>query len=164
MGRGGLRGLFLSSDLSRSFVLPEAQEAGMPEQARRGPFGETHLSHQPGSYPLDVASRRRATDEWCRRAVQRNQALVQIFQRPSVVTGTHLSRIAQGFPFVVPNQQGPESLTRSLGCRIAADHKFLLAYALELEPIGRPSAHVAGVGALCDNPFGSAGTGVLQHC
>ena len=71
------------------------------------------------------------------------QPAAEHLQRVLVVPRPDLAREPERSGIVVvTHQQGTEVLAGALGRGVAADHELLLLHALDLEPVGRPAAHV----------------------
>jgi len=134
-----------------------AQEPG------RGPFGESDLAYQFGRHPLNVAGRNRPTGEGRCGAVERCQASMEELECRAIVSGADLAGVAQLVSIVMSHQKGTQTLARSLRRSVAADNELLTADALDLEPVGRSCAHVAGIRPLGDDAFRFLGAGLLEH-
>src|SRR3954451_8499611 len=87
--------LAFPADLAGGFVLPQSQEAGMPEQTRGGPLRKSDLGHETRRDPLNLPGGGRAFGEGTGLPMQRYQALVQQLQGPAIVPGPDLSGIVQ---------------------------------------------------------------------
>ncbi len=64
---------------------------------------------------------------------------------------------------VVAHQQRADQLARPLGLGVPAHHELLLVHALDLEPVGRPGAHVPALRPLGDDPLRPLGARLAEH-
>ena len=127
----------------------------MAELARVGPLAEADLGDELRPDPVHTPlPHRRALLE--RRAVllQRAQPVPQAAQGLGIEPRADLPGVDQlAVRVVVAEQQRAESDPGTLRVGEAADHEFLAAFALELQPVLVAPAHVRRAGQLGDQPF-----------
>src|SRR6267142_2587907 len=145
----------LTHDVFRFLVVPKPEESGVPQSAFRRPFGESDLGNEPWFHPMNAAPRQVIALERADRCRQLGKLLAQPAQRGAVEAGPDLAGIDEPAAAVIAQQQCPETDSVPVRLGISADDEFLLADALEFQPIARSPGDVCAVSILCDHPLPS---------
>ena len=133
-----------------------------------GPLGELHLGHESRLDPVR-ALRERAG----RRGIERRDADLEGLEELAQPTAERVVPTAAGadfpgepqrFPFVIPDEDGADTLARAFGLSEPADDEFLAPNALCLLPVvGPPPGPVRRCAALADDPFRAEAARVREH-
>src|SRR5712672_2756373 len=145
----------LTHDVFRFLVVPKPEESGVPQFAIRRPFGEGDLGNEPWVHPMNATARQVIVLERADRCPQFGKLLAESAQRGAVEAGPDLAGIDKLSPAVIAQQQCPKTDSAPLRLGISADDEFLLAGALEFQPVARSLGDVCTVSILCDHPLPS---------
>src|SRR6185369_17904501 len=150
----------------RLLVGAQTLERRMAKRAVVAPFRERDFRDEIGFDPMCSLGFVPAwrIHEWRLALLAFDELLVQCRERVLVETGADLARVAELAAVVDAQQQSTESGARTLRLGKAADHHFLAARALHLDPVARPLAIVVErIGALADGAFEAQGAGLLEE-
>src|SRR5687767_14137058 len=116
----------------------------MAQLAVRGPFSKPDLPDELRRKPVNAAHPRHILDRG-RGTLDWRHPLSQLAQHAVVVARANLPGVLEMPIVVVPHEQCPESLARTLWVGEADDDEFLLVDALELEPVAAAPGDVARI-------------------
>ena len=122
----------------------------MAQAAIARPFHECDLRDELGLDPGRGPRNALLGFERGRVAHEREQPVGEVPERRAGEPRSDLAGVAQGIALEVADEQGAELGARTARRGEAADHEFLRARALELEPVARARRHVRRAGALGD--------------
>jgi hypothetical protein len=134
-------------------VRAQAHEDRVADAAVRRPFGEAHLAHEARLDPVIHAAVRPRRAERRVLAGQRLQLTPQLILHGVVKAAADARDVAQLAVLVHADVKRAEAPPAALRIGVAADHEFLPALALDLDPVGGALPRVRAVAALGDDPF-----------
>ena len=121
------------------------------------------LRDEPRSHPGHRTGWKRPRRERWASPPNRREPPIQRLERRPVVAGSHFAGVPQLVALVESHQERAQAFAGALRRRVSADHEFLLVDALDLEPVGRPSAHILRRRTLRDDALRPARAGLAQH-
>ena len=134
-------------------VGPHAEERRVPKPPLLGPLREADLAYQPRLHPVMTGPARAAFRERRRLARERLEHLRDALERGCVEPRAGLRDVHEPRALIQAHVERAELGAGALRLGVAADHEFLTAVALDLDPVRRAAARVAALKALRDDPL-----------